>query len=131
MGGEEGAGGGEGGAGGDEEETAGAQVSTNPPFPLPSPAHKKGASQHSPRAPFVRRSVCHCRLLWQAGGPGACVTSVHPREVPSLLHETVSPRNFVETVKLQLGQKPAIPCEECPGSIKLVPPFVSVLFSSP
>ena len=43
----------------EQEETAGAQVSTNPPFPLPSPAHKKGASQHSPRAPFVRRSICH------------------------------------------------------------------------
>ena len=77
LGGEEGAGGREGEAGGKGEETAGAQVSTNPPFPLPSPAHKKGASQYSPCAPFAHGSDCHRRLLGQAGSPNACAAYVH------------------------------------------------------
>ena len=63
--------------GGAREERADVQVSTNSFISPASPAHKKGASQHSPRAPFVRRSVCHRRLLAQADGDDALATAIY------------------------------------------------------
>ena len=63
--------------GGAREERADVQVSANSFISPATPAHKKGASQHSPRAPFVRRSVCHRRLLAQADSDDALATAIY------------------------------------------------------
>ena len=108
--GAEGAGSGKGGAGGEKgvaggegDDTAGAQVSANPPSP-----------SHPPR---TRRERVNTRpALPSCGDPSATDTCfggqayLVSKRRPALSAQTVSSRNLVETVELQLGQKPAILC---------------------